>query len=83
MRKTPTIFKRNPENMRELLDEINPYCDWVFKGEGVPTRKYDGTCVNIENGFYYKRREVKKGNPDPDGFVFIGHDNITEKRIEN
>ncbi len=81
MKKTPTIFKRNPENMRELLNEQHPDCLWVFNGEGVATRKYDGTCVKIESGKYYKRREVKNGKKPPEGFIEEQLDTITGKRV--
>jgi len=53
MKKIPTIFERNPENMREILTKPNKGCGWVFKGEGVATRKYDGTCVLIESDGSY------------------------------
>ncbi len=81
MKKTPTIFKRNPENMREILNEPHPDCAWVFNGEGVATRKYDGTCVKIESGKYYKRREVKKGKEAPEGFIEEQLDKVTGKRV--
>ena len=81
MKKIPTMFKRNPDNMRELLNEPHPDCLWVFEGEGVATRKYDGTCVKIENGHYYKRREVKNGKPIPHGFIEVELDPNTEKRV--
>ena len=81
MKKIPTIFKRNPDNLRELLDEPHPDCLWVFTGEGAATRKYDGTCVKIENEKYFKRREVKKGKPIPFGFIEIGFDSNTGKRV--
>jgi hypothetical protein len=81
MKKIPTIFVRNPNNMREILDEPHPDCGWVFAGEGVATRKYDGTCVKIENGKYFKRREVGKGKPIPHGFIEADHDETTGKRV--
>lgn len=81
MKKIPTIFKRNPENMRELLSEPHPDCAWVFAGEGVPTRKYDGTCCLVKNGELWKRREVKKGKPEPEGFVLADHDEVTGKKV--
>lgn len=81
MKKIPTIFKRNPENMREILREPHPDCLWVFNGEGVATRKYDGTCVAIINGQYLKRREVKKGKKIPVGFIEVMHDPNTGKRV--
>lgn len=81
MKKIPTIFRRNPENMKDLLDEPNPECQWVFDGEGVATRKYDGTCCKVEGGLLYKRREVKPGKSAPEGFVQEDHDEVTGKTV--
>jgi len=81
MKKIPTIFKRNPEKMSEILNVPHPECDWVFKGEGVATRKYDGTCVMIEYGKYFKRREVKEGKKIPSNFTEIEYDRETKKRV--
>lgn len=81
MKKTPTIFKRNTANMREILPEPNPLCGWVFAGEGTATRKYDGTCCLIEGGKLYKRRELKNGAPIPNGFVQADADEITGKIV--
>jgi len=81
MKKIPTIFKRNPKNMRELLDEVHPDCLWVFAGEGIATRKYDGTCVKIEDGKYFKRREVKRGKNAPTDFIEEQLDENTGKRV--
>lgn len=81
MKKTPTIFKRNPDNMREILPEPHKDCTWVFAGEGVATRKYDGTCCLIEGGKLYKRRELKNGTPLPHGFVQADHDEVTGKIV--
>ena len=81
MKKTPTIFKRNPENRKQLLDEPNPECLWVFDGDGVPTRKYDGTCCMVKNGAMFKRREIKKGAPRPEGFELADYDDITGKTV--
>lgn len=80
MKKIPTIFKRNPLRMSELLREPHPDCKWVFDGEGVATQKYDGTCVKIEKGVYSKRREVKKGKNPPAFFIEETFDEITGKR---
>ena len=81
MKKIPTIFKRNPENMRELFDEPHPDCGWVFNGEGIATRKYDGTCCLIEDGKLFKRREIKKGKPIPGTFVVVDTDATTGKTV--
>ena len=81
MKKIPTIFKRNPENMSEVLDEPHPDCGWVFAGEGEATRKYDGTCCMVEGGKLWKRRELKKGKPQPEGFLLADHDDMTGKTV--
>lgn len=81
MNKIPTLFKRNPQNLREILDEPHPDCLWVFANEGVATRKYNGTCVKIEGGEYWKRREIRDGKPKPYGFVDVGYDPVTQKRV--
>lgn len=82
MKKIPTIFKRNPENMHELLNQPHLDCQWVFNGEGIATRKYDGTCVLIEyDGSYWKRREIKEGKTVPDGFISISTDLNTGKTV--
>lgn len=47
MRKIPTLFVRDPEDMRRLTREVHPDCKWVLDGEGSATRKYDGTCVAL------------------------------------
>lgn len=81
MKKIPTIFKRNPERMSEILNEPNDSCFWVFSGEGVATRKYDGSCVLIKNGQMFKRREVKPGKEIPLGFIQADYDEITGKTV--
>lgn len=81
MKKIPTIFKRNPDNMREILPEPHKDCAWVFTGEGVATRKYDGTCCLIEGGKLYKRREIKVGAPVPADFVQADADEVTGKIV--
>ena len=81
MKKIPTIFIRNPDDRKHLLDEWNPECLWVHDGEGVATRKYDGTCCAIWDGNLYKRREVSKDKAKPEGFQRIGFDEITGKSV--
>lgn len=83
MRKIPTIFLREEGTWR-LLDERHPDCEWVFRGEGVATRKYDGTCVLIRRDglatHVFQRREVKPNKPIPQGFVEEAFDEVTGKR---
>lgn len=82
MRKIPTLFLRDPENMARVTTEVHPDCQWVMDGEGVPTRKYDGTCVMLDaEGRWWGRREVKCGKPAPRGFVEVDHDDATGKSV--
>lgn len=69
MKKTPTIFKRDPNNMRLVLDEPSGLdVAWVFEGEGYPTRKFDGTACLVKDSKLYKRYERKPRKTAPDGF---------------
>lgn len=85
MQKIPTVFKRNPDDMKHVTDEVNPECQWVLDGEGVATRKYDGTCVaylEFEGSHgWYGRREVKADKPLPPMFVEVNHDEVTDKKV--
>ena len=47
MKKISTLFKKDPTNLGRVINEVNPENQWVFDGEGVPTRKYDGTATAI------------------------------------
>lgn len=79
MKKIPMIFTRNPENMNEVLEEKNPVCEWVFRGEGVATRKYDGSCCMVKGWVLYKRRMVKPGKKVPTEFIQEDFDENTGK----
>lgn len=82
MQKIPTLFKRDPEDRRHVLPEVTPGCEWVLDGEGTATRKYDGTCVMLdEHGQWWARREVKPGKTPPPNFAIMGHDEITGKTV--
>src|SRR4029453_13137887 len=77
----PTIFERDDNDRRFVTSEPHPACDWVFRGEGVPTRKYDGTCVRFDGTAWWARREVKSGRPAPAGFVLVETDATTGKSV--
>ena len=68
MKKISTLFKKNPERLGRVINEVNPENEWVFT-EGIPTRKFDGTSVVIIDGELYKRYDVKKGRQVPDGAI--------------
>lgn len=82
MKKIPTLFQRDPDDMRRVTDQVHPDAAWVIAGEGVATRKYDGTCLMLdEDGAWWARREVKPGKQAPDGWVEVDHDETTGKRV--
>lgn len=68
MKKIVSLFQRNYDGDRLVRNEVVPGAEWVLEGEGVATRKWDGTCVLIENGQMFKRYEVKKGKTPPPDF---------------
>lgn len=79
MRKIPTLFVRDPDDRKHVLDDVTPGCEWVIAGEGRPTRKYDGTCVKFDGERWWARREVKPGKDAPAGFVAEQTDDVTGK----
>ena len=82
VRKIPTLFVRDFDNdPRYVTRDVTPGCEWVLKGEGVPTRKYDGTCVMWDGNRWWARREVKPGKQAPAGFTEVEHDRETGKTV--
>lgn len=83
MRKIPTIFVRDwSVDGRWVTSTPEPSCLWVFEGEGVATRKYDGTCVTHSlSGAWFARREVKAGKTPPAGFIVVQQDAATGKTV--
>ncbi len=59
MKKVISLFKRDYEGTRLVFDEIVEGAEWVAAGEGVATRKYDGTCCMVLEGILYKRYDRK------------------------
>lgn len=69
MKKISTVFKKDPNNLALVINEVNPENQWVLDGEGVATRKWDGTACAVINGELYKRYDVKKGKSVPEGAI--------------
>lgn len=69
MQKIISLFQRNYDGDRLVRDEVTPGAEWVLNGEGVATRKWDGTCCMIKDNELYKRYDAKKGKTPPDGFI--------------
>jgi hypothetical protein len=82
MRKIPTLFNRDPEDMRRVVPTVHPDCQWVLDGEGVATRKIDGTCVMLDDeGRWWGRREVKPGKTPPPNYRPVETDPATGKTV--
>lgn len=66
MKKISTLFKKDPNDLGRVINEINPENAWVFTDDGVKaTRKWDGTACAVIDGQLYKRYDVKKGKQVP------------------
>lgn len=84
MKKMSTLFKKDPNDLGRVIDEINPENQWVFDGEGIATVKWDGTSCAIINGELYKRYDSKinkktgKRKTPPEGAIPC-QDNPDEK----
>ncbi len=80
MRKIPTLFLRD-SSRKFVTSEISPGCEWVLAGEGLATRKYDGTCTMFDGERWWSRREVKEGKEVPVGFMSMEYDETTHKTV--
>jgi hypothetical protein len=69
MEKIISLFQRNYDGDRLVRDEVVPGAEWVVAGEGVATRKWDGTCCKVECGKLFKRYDAKRGRTPPVGFI--------------
>ncbi|HEY8877779.1 MAG TPA: DUF5565 family protein [Roseateles sp.] len=69
MKKTISLFQRNYDGDRLVRDELVPGAEWVAAGEGVATRKWDGTCCLIQDGKLFKRYDAKAGRTPPPDFI--------------
>lgn len=68
MKKISTLYKKDPNDLGRVINEINPENAWVFES-GIPTRKFDGTACAIINGEIYKRYDVKHGKKVPENAI--------------
>lgn len=67
MKKISTLYKKDPNDLGRVINEINPDNGWVLEEHNViATRKYDGTACAIIDGQLYKRYDVKKGKTVPE-----------------
>ncbi len=82
MKKIPTVFERDWNGDRSrVINQVHNDCGWVLAGEGIATRKLDGTCCLIRDGKLYKRREIRKGETWPADFEVADIDAETGKSV--
>jgi hypothetical protein len=62
MKKIISLFQRNYEGDRLVRNEVVPGADWVLAGEGVATRKFDGSCCLVRGGKLFKRYDHRPDN---------------------
>lgn len=82
MMKIPTLFVRDPENRARVLPQLTPGCEWALTDpEARATRKWDGTCVMLDDaGRWWARREVRPNREAPAGWWEVDRDEVTGKR---
>jgi hypothetical protein len=68
VKKISSLFARDPSNPRILTDDFHPDAAWVVAGEGIATRKWDGTAVLVRGGKLFARYDIKRGKVAPAGF---------------
>lgn len=73
MKKIPSLFVRDWNGDPAFVTrEVDPLCAWVVAGEGVPTRKWDGTAVLVRGGKLFARYDAKRGKTPPANFEPCG-----------
>lgn len=80
MKKIPCLFVRkfHAKHAFTLTDEVAAGCQWVLDGEGIASRKRDGTSCFVHEGRLHKRYDAKKDRktgelrPPPAGAIPCG-----------
>ena len=68
MKKIISLFARDYDGDRLVRNETVSGAEWVVAGEGVATRKWDGTACMVRGDKLYKRYDVKGNRKAPPGF---------------
>lgn len=72
MKKIPRLFELPYivyRTYHPVVEKVTPGCEWVINGEGVATRKWDGSACMIDRGILYKRYDAKHGKTPPADFI--------------
>ena len=68
MRKCVTMFDRDQKTFK-VIDKVAIGAEWAANGEGIATRKWDGTCCRVEGSRLWKRYDGTKSKYLPPDFV--------------
>lgn len=82
MQKIPTLFERD-ETVKghPVTGVLKPGCLWVAAGQGIATKKLDGTNVKIEGGRLFKRQKPKDGDYDDAAYVETSRDSPADRYL--
>jgi hypothetical protein len=69
LKKIKSLFERDYQGDRRVIDRVVPGAEWVAAGEGLATRKFDGTAVLVQGGRLFKRYDAKGGKTPPPDFM--------------
>src|SRR5438309_1943884 len=89
MEKIPTLFVRNPENMKLVTRDVNPDAAWIFTANVVPTVKKDGMNIRVNVVLGGVASVEKRRNPTREekalgaepGYVMANRDDPSDKHI--
>jgi len=87
MKKIETIFDRGDDF--KVIPKVRAGCEWVFRGEGIPTEKLDGTNVRLTVAAYKVVHIEKRRNPTKEekaqgiepGYVDASRNDPSDKHI--
>lgn len=69
MKKIISLFVRDWEGDKSRVTRVvQEGAEWVIAGEGVATRKFDGTACMVRAGVLYRRYDAKNGKTPPPDF---------------
>ena len=82
MEKIPTMYPRDESKQgHPVMAGVKAECAWVEAGEGVATRKLDGTNVKIAQGKLYKRQKPKARDYDNAAYAEARRDDPSDRYI--
>jgi hypothetical protein len=80
MKKISTLYKKDPNCLSRVINEVDPENEWVFGPDVKPTQKFDGSACMIKDCCLFKRYDAKKDRFWPIGAIpcqekdkFTGH----------